>query len=224
MQPGFTAACPDLADRTLVVNGVSKAYAMTGWRIWPMAQGRTGYRCAGWRRFSRNRPATPVRSRRPLPFAALTGPQDHIARFCAAFRARRDLVVAGLGQIEGVEADRPKGAFYAYPRLAAFIGATAPDGSRMEGDADLAEFVLREALVAGVPGAAFGLSPHLRLSFAASKADLEEAIGRLGAALGEGYAARDERLKQSHTANGDKEKYPWTCRNRKRSSGAERRY
>ncbi len=178
----FTAACPDLAYRTLVVNGVSKAYAMTGWRI--------GYGAGpDWlvRRMAKvqsQSTGNPCSIAQAAAVAALTGPQDHIARFCAAFRARRDLVVAGLGQIEGVEADRPKGAFYAYPRLAAFIGATAPDGSRMEGDADLAEFVLREALVAGVPGAAFGLSPHLRLSFAASKADLQEAIGRLGAALG----------------------------------------
>ncbi len=177
----FGKACPDLRDRTLIVNGVSKAYAMTGWRV--------GY---GAGPAALIKAMTTVQSQsttnvcsiaQAATVAALMGPQDHIKTFCEAFERRRNLVVEGISGIEGLTLTPPDGAFYAYINCAAFIGKTTPDGAVIEGDAAFTTFLLDHAQVAAVPGEAYGLSPYFRLSTATSEEVLSTAITRISNAV-----------------------------------------
>jgi aspartate aminotransferase len=168
---------PRLLERTLTVNGVSKAYAMTGWRI--------GYAAGP---LALIRAMTAIQSQSTsnacsisqwAAVEALTGPQDYIAEAASNFRRRRDLVVGLLDACPGVACPEPEGAFYVYPSIAALIGRTAPDGTRIETDADFAEALLATEDVAVVFGAAFGLSPNFRISYAAADAVLAEACCRI---------------------------------------------
>lgn len=168
---------PRLLDRTLTVNGVSKAYAMTGWRI--------GY-AAGPRPLVRAMTAIQSQSTTNActisqwaAVEALQGPQGYIAEAAAAFRRRRDLVVGLLNACEGVVCPEPEGAFYVYPSIAGLIGRTAPDGTRIATDEDFAAALLAAEGVAVVFGAAFGLSPNFRISYAASDEILAEACARI---------------------------------------------
>ncbi len=173
----FGAACPDLRERTLIVNGVSKAYAMTGWRI--------GY---GTGPASLIKAMTTVQSQitsgasaisQAGAVAALDGPQDSVADFCAAFRRRRDLVVDRITAIPGLDLQPPEGAFYAYIECSGWIGRTTPNGQRLASDSDVATFLLDHAKVAVVPGAAYGLSPFIRISTATADAILDTALSRI---------------------------------------------
>ncbi|WP_050526839.1 pyridoxal phosphate-dependent aminotransferase [Pseudorhodobacter aquimaris] len=178
----FGVACPELADRTVIVNGVAKAYAMTGWRI--------GYAAAPaalakvMSKIQSQSTSNPCSISQAAAIEALTGPQDYVKMARTEFRARRDLVIPGLRAIEGVEVLSPDGAFYAFPHMASFIGRRGPDGKRIETDTDLTGYLLDAAKVAGVQGAAFGLSPYFRMSYALGQDDLKTAISRTSDALG----------------------------------------
>ena len=168
---------PGLKDRTLTVNGVSKAYAMTGWRI--------GY-AAGPRALIRAMTAIQSQSTSNAcsisqwaAVAALEGPQDYIAHAAEAFRRRRDMVVARLDAIEGIDCPVPEGAFYVYPSIAGLIGRRTPAGYVNENDEAFARALLAAEGVAVVFGAAFGGSPNFRVSYAASDAVLAEACTRI---------------------------------------------
>lgn len=168
---------PELASRTLTLNGVSKGYAMTGWRI--------GYGAA---------PEPLVRAMTKLQgqsttsactisqwaaVAALEGPQDHLVSFRNAFVRRRDLVVERLNAIPGIVCPRPEGAFYVYPDIAGVIGRRTPEGVEIRSDEDFVRALLAAKGVAVVHGAAFGLSPHFRISYAAADEVLGEACDRI---------------------------------------------
>lgn len=178
----FVSACPELADRTVIINGVAKAYAMTGWRI--------GYAAAPaalakvMAKIQSQSTSNPCSVSQAATIAALTGPQDFVVQARAEYRARRDLVIAGLQQMDGVKVLNPNGAFYAFPHLAAFIGRRTPDGQVISNDTELTSYLLQSAKVAGVQGAAFGLSPYFRLSYALSQEDLTIALDRISNALG----------------------------------------
>jgi aspartate aminotransferase len=168
---------PRLLERTLTVNGVSKAYAMTGWRI-----GYAGGPLALIRAMTTIQSQSTSNACSISQWAAveaLTGPQDYIAEAASNFRRRRDLVVGLLNACPGVTCPEPEGAFYVYPSIAGLIGRTAPDGTRIETDADFAEALLATEDVAVVFGAAFGLSPNFRISYAAADAVLAEACRRI---------------------------------------------
>lgn len=173
----MASVAPDLAGRTLTVNGVSKGYAMTGWRIGYAAGPADLIRAIATLQSQSATCAASVSQWAAL--AALTGPQDHRAEFLAAFRRRRDMVVERLNAVPGVDCPTPEGAFYVYPSIAGLIGATAADGTPIDGDAAFATALLAAEGVAVVFGAAFGLSPHFRVSYAASDAQLAEACTRI---------------------------------------------
>ena len=180
--PGFSFAtpaqvAPALYDRTLTVNGVSKAYAMTGWRI--------GY-CAGpkavvdaMRTVQTQSTTNPCSISQWAAVEALNGPQDYIETSRTAFLRRRDLVVAMLNDAQGLSCPTPEGAFYVYPSCAGAIGKTAPSGARIDSDEAFCAELLKAEGVAVVFGAAFGLSPHFRVSYAAADATLREACARI---------------------------------------------
>jgi aspartate aminotransferase len=168
---------PKLYDRTLTMNGVSKAYAMTGWRIgyaagplelikaMDMIQGQqTSGACtiAQW-----------------AAVEALNGPQDFIPANKKIFEGRRDLVVSMLNQAKGIVCPSPEGAFYVYPSCAGLIGKAAPSGKVIETDEDFVTELLEAEGVAVVHGSAFGLGPNFRISYAASEEQLEEACKRI---------------------------------------------
>jgi aspartate aminotransferase len=179
---GFTyatlaAVAPDLAERTVTMTGVSKTYAMTGWRV--------GF-CAG--------PAALIKAMtvvqatatsgvstigQAAAAAALDGPQDYLAERAATYQSRRDLVVAALNEIPGMSCHNPNGAFYVFPDISACIGKTSKAGTRITNDEAFAMALLNEAHVATVQGAAFAMSPHIRISTATSNELLSQACTRI---------------------------------------------
>ena len=176
----FGAACPDLRDRSLIVNGVAKAYAMTGWRVGYAAGPALLLKAMNTvQSQSVTSVAAPMQA---AALAALTGPQDCIAQFRAAFERRRDLVVAGIAEIPGLTLAPPEGAFYAYIGCAALIGKRTPNGDTLTDDTAVTQYLLTSG-VAAVPGTAYGLSPFFRISTATSDAVLTEALTRIKAAV-----------------------------------------
>lgn len=177
----FGKACPELKDRTLIVNGVSKAYAMTGWRLGYAAGPAMLLKAmATVQSQSCTSVAAPVQA---AALAALTGPQDCVAEFCTAFERRRNLVVAGVAGIPGLTLPPPDGAFYAYIGCDALIGRRTPDGTVLSDDTAVTQYLLHTAHVAAVPGVAYGLSPFFRISTATSDTVLIEAINRIASAM-----------------------------------------
>lgn len=175
----FTMAkvAPDLIDRTLTVNGVSKAYAMTGWRI--------GY-AAGpkplidlMRKVASQTTSNPSSISQWAAVEALNGPQDFIAERAAQFERRRDLVVTMLNRASGVRCPTPEGAFYVYPSLEGLLGKKTDGGQVIDSDEAFATALLNREGVAVVHGAAFGLSPYFRISYATSEDVLQEACRRI---------------------------------------------
>ena len=170
---------PGLYDRTLTVNGVSKSYAMTGWRI--------GYAAgpepliAAMRKLQSQSTTNPCSISQWATVEALNGPQEFLAERNEAFRKRRDLVVAGLNACEGITCAVPEGAFYVYPSIAGCIGKTSAGGTLIDTDEAFATALLEEHGVAVVFGAAFGLSPYFRVSYATSDEALTEACNRIQA-------------------------------------------
>lgn len=169
--------CPDLHDRTLTINGCSKAYAMTGWRI-GYAGGPT-WLIKAMAKLQSQSTSNPCSIAQAAATAALNGDQSFLAERNAAFLKRRDLVVEMLNQAPGLHCPTPEGAFYVYPDATGCIGKTTPKGKRIDTDTDLIDFFLDEALVAAVSGEAFGLSPAFRVSYATSEKILTEACTRI---------------------------------------------
>ena len=168
---------PRLYERTLTVNGVSKAYSMTGWRI-GYAGGASDLITAMTTIQSQATHA-PSTISQWAAVEALNGPQDFIPENAKIFKERRDLVVGMLNQANGINCPRPEGAFYVFPSCAGTIGKTAPSGKKLENDQDFVTELLEAEGVAVVQGSAFGLGPAFRISYAASLADLEEACKRI---------------------------------------------
>jgi len=173
----IAAVEPQLYDRTLTMNGVSKAYAMTGWRI--------GY-CAGpvelikaMRKLQSQSTSNPCSISQWAAVEALNGPQDFIASRAKAFSARRDLVVDKLNAITGIFCPKPEGAFYVYPCIKGLIGKTTRNGVLIDSDDVFVSELLADTGVAVVQGAAFGLSPNFRISYATSEQLLEDACTRI---------------------------------------------
>ncbi len=168
---------PRLMDRTLTMNGVSKAYAMTGWRIGYAAGPEPLIRAMA--KVQSQTTSNPCSISQWAAVEALEGPQDFIEPNKRLFQRRRDLVVAGLNACEGVECPVPEGAFYVYPSIAGCIGKVSAGGTAIADDEAFATALLEEEGVAVVFGAAFGLSPHFRVSYATSDAALTEACARI---------------------------------------------
>ncbi len=168
---------PDLRERTLTVNGVSKAYAMTGWRIGYGAGPRELIRAMAT--LQSQSTTNPCSISQAAAVAALTGPQDFLAEWRERFRERRDLVVAMLSRAPGLSCPRPQGAFYVYPGCAGVIGRRTPSGRELRTSEDFVKYLLEEHGVAVVHGAAFGLDPHFRISYATAIDQLEEACRRI---------------------------------------------
>ena len=180
--PGFEFATPaqvepGLYERTLTTNGVSKAYAMTGWRI-----GYAGGPAAlvgAMKKVQSQSTSNASSVSQWAAVEALNGPQDYIAESSAVFLRRRDLVAALLNDIDGITCAVPEGAFYVYPSVAGLIGRFTPEGKRISTDEDFALALLDAVGVAVVHGEAFGLSPHFRVSYAAADEQLVEACVRI---------------------------------------------
>ena len=167
---------PGLYGRTLTLNGVSKAYAMTGWRV-GYAGGPQDLISAMNKIQSQSTSHTSSVSQ-AAAIAALEGPQDFSANN-RIFKDRRDMVVSMLNQATGIDCLTPEGAFYVYPSCAGNIGKTAPDGKKIEGDGDFCAYLLEAEGVAAVLGSAFGLAPHFRISYATATELLEDACQRI---------------------------------------------
>jgi aspartate aminotransferase len=168
---------PGLYDRTLTCNGVSKAYAMTGWRIGYAAGPVHLIKAMGT--VQSQSTSNPSSVSQYAALAALTGPQDFLGPFREAFRRRRNLVVDMLNQAPGIVCPKPEGAFYVYPDISGCIGKTTPAGVLIDNDETFATALLEETGVAVVFGAAFGVSPNFRVSYATSDAVLEAACRRI---------------------------------------------
>ena len=168
---------PELYDRTLTMNGVSKAYAMTGWRIGYAAGPVELIKAMDTVQSQQTSGTTSISQWAAVE--ALDGPQDHLAKFRAAFEERRDLVVSMLNQARGMTCATPEGAFYVYPSVAGAIGKTAPSGKAIETDEDFVLELLNTEGVAGVHGSAFGLGPNMRVSYATSLEELKDACTRI---------------------------------------------
>lgn len=178
----LATACPDLAPRTLIVNGVSKAYAMTGWRIGYAAGDERVIQAAA--KIQSQGTSCPSSISQAAAAAALSGGADCVAPMLAAFARRRRLVVDGLNAVAGVRCPPVEGAFYAFADAAEAVARLAADGKiPRPDDVALCEYLL-EAGVAVVPGSAFGCGGAFRVSFAASDEDLKKALDRIGSALG----------------------------------------
>ncbi len=168
----FATACPDLFDRTITVNGVSKAYAMTGWRI--------GYAAGpieiitAMKTIQSQSTSNPCSISQAAAFAALMGDQSPVADMTAAYKKRHDYVVAALNEIDGFECRPGEGTFYTFPRIDGAL-----QQKNLSGDAELVKLLIDEGNVACVPGSAFGAPGYMRLSFACSMETLEEAINRI---------------------------------------------
>jgi len=169
--------CPALYDRTLTMNGASKSYAMTGWRIG--YAGGPAWLIKAMADLQSQSTSNPCSISQYAVLAALNGPQDFLRERNTAFRARRDLVVAMLNDAPGLSCPTPEGAFYVYPDATGVMGKTTPQGKIIQTDAQLIDYFLDEYRVAAVHGGAFGLSPGFRISYATSSDILKEACTRI---------------------------------------------
>jgi len=168
---------PKLYDRTLTCNGVSKAYAMTGWRIGYAGGPKELIKAMG--KIQSQSTSNPCTISQWAALEALDGPTDFLKSNNEIFVRRRNLVVDALNQIEGIECPKPEGAFYVYPSIAGLIGKITQSGKPIETDEDFATELLNHTGVAVVFGAAFGLSPNFRISYATSDEQLTDACQRI---------------------------------------------
>ena len=180
--PGFefrtpAQIAPALKDRTLTLNGVSKAYAMTGWRIG--YAGGPSHLIAAMRKIQSQSTSNPCSVSQWAAIEALNGTQDFIPENVQTFLRRRNLIVEGLNAAPGIDCPVPQGAFYVYPSIAGCIGKTSRSGVKVDTDEAFCKALLEEEGVAVVFGAAFGLSPAFRVSYATSDSDLEKAAERI---------------------------------------------
>lgn len=182
---GFTFAtlaqvAPDLQHRILTINGVSKSFCMTGWRIGYATGDKALIKAIA--KIQSQSTSNPNSIAQWAAVAALNGPLDFMAENLKHFAHRRQLVTSRLNQIEGVNCFIPQGAFYVYPSVSGLIGRKTPDGKTIETDGDFVSYLLESQGVATVQGTAFGLAPHFRISYATSTALLEDAMDRITAA------------------------------------------
>ena len=173
---------PELVDRCVVVNGVAKTYAMTGWRVGWMAGPLDVIKAAT--NLQSHSTSNVANVSQVAALAAVSGPLDAVAEMKVAFDRRRKLITSMLDAIDGVTCPLPEGAFYVYPSVKGLIGRTLR-GVQIESSAQLAGMILHEAEVAVVPGEAFGTPGYLRLSYATSDADITEGVGRMAQLLAE---------------------------------------
>lgn len=168
---------PRLYDRTLTCNGVSKSYAMTGWRIGYAGGPKELIKAMS--KVQSQSTSNPCSISQAAAATALNGDQSFLAERNEVFRARRDMVVDMLNAADGIECIKPEGAFYVYPSCAGTLGKKTPEGKVIETDEDFVSYLLESQGVATVQGAAFGLSPYFRISYATSTENLEEACARI---------------------------------------------
>ena len=168
---------PKLKDRTLTVNGVSKAYSMTGWRIGYAGGPKELIKAMA--KIQGQSTSNPCSISQAAAVEALNGNQSFMKEWVDAFKNRRDLVVSLLNECEGIECPNPEGAFYVYPSCSGVMGKTTPEGKILETDEDFVSYLLESEGVACVHGAAFGLSPHFRISYATSEEALKSACERI---------------------------------------------
>ncbi|HML79627.1 pyridoxal phosphate-dependent aminotransferase [Geobacter sulfurreducens] len=175
-------ACPELKDRTIIVNGVSKAYSMTGWRI--------GYACgpkalmAAMTKMQSQSTSNATSIAQKASVEALNGPQDAVAEMVKEFEKRRTYIVDRLNAIPGVTCFKSTGAFYAFPNFSGVYGKTTPAGKKIENSSDFAAYLLEDAKVALVPGVAFGDDRYARLSYATSMETIKKGLDRIEEAIG----------------------------------------
>jgi aspartate aminotransferase len=170
---------PDLADRVVTMSGVSKTYAMTGWRIgWCFGPAEVMKACTLVQATATSGVSSIGQA---AALAALTGAQGFLAERARSYQARRDIIVAALNEAPGVVCHRPDGAFYVFPDISQTIGKTTPGGRKIGSDEDFAMALLEESYVGVVQGAAFAMSPHIRISTAAAPEVLERACNRIAA-------------------------------------------
>ncbi len=172
---------PELKERTLTVNGVSKAYSMTGWRIGYGAGPKSLIKAMS--DMQSHSTSNPSSISQAATLEALNGDHSFLKEWIPAFKRRRDLIVGRLNAIEGIECQTPQGAFYVFPDARALLGKTTPAGKTLNSDMDLAEYLLEDALVGVVPGSAFGLDGFFRISYATSDDNLTKAADRLQEAI-----------------------------------------
>lgn len=174
------SVAPDLADRCLMVNGMSKAYAMTGWRLGYVA-GPVELIAAIAKLLGQN--TTCANSiTQAASVVALESDQSAVAAMTGDYRQRRNRMLELLGTVDGIRCDVPAGAFYLFPNVSGLIGRTTPDGNVLSSDLDVMEYLLEEANVAVMDGASYGMSPYMRLSFATALPDIEEGCRRIATA------------------------------------------
>src|SRR5258705_575524 len=176
----LVALCPALRERTILINGVSKSYAMTGWRI-GYAIGPSDVIAASAKIQSQST-SNPTSIAQAAAVEAIRGPQDMVTTMVKEFHKRRDVIVERLNAIPGIRCLKPEGAFYVFPNIAGLLGKTG-NGKKLASPCDLADYLLEEAKVAGVPGEDFGSREHIRFSYATSLADIEKGCTRIGDAV-----------------------------------------
>ena len=172
--------CPALRERAIIVNGVSKTYAMTGWRIGYALGPGDVIAAAG--KIQSQSTSNPTSIAQAAALEAIRGQQDEVAVMVREFHKRRDVIVDGLNAIDGITCRKPEGAFYVFPDISALLGKTG-QGKKLNSPCDLADYLLGEAKVAGVPGEDFGSHEHIRFSYATSLADIERGCERIRQAV-----------------------------------------
>ncbi len=173
----FAQINPDLKERTITLNGTSKAYCMTGWRIGFCAGPRHLIKAMG--KIQSQSTSNPSSISQKAALAALQGPTDELDEMVRVYQARRTWLVAALNDIPGVDCITPDGAFYVFPSVSGWIGKTAPDGTVLKDDITICAWLLESAGVALVPGSEFGSPGQLRISYAVSQDTLEDAVNRI---------------------------------------------
>jgi len=177
----FVEANPQLLDKTITVNGVSKAYSMTGWRI--------GYSYGpkelikSMEKLQSQSTSNPCSISQEASIAAILGPQDFLKEWCITFENRRNILIKGLSSIQGIRCIKPEGAFYMYASVKGLIGKRTVKEQILKSDEDISAYLLDEANVAAVPGKAFGLSPYIRFSYATNDSLIKKAIAQIDSAV-----------------------------------------
>ena len=177
----FGQACPELKDRSLIINGVSKSYAMTGWRI-GYAAGPKGMMSV-MNKLQSQSTTSPCYISQIASIEALSGDQSFVDKCRARYQSRRNLILEGLKQIPELKAFVPAGAFYIFADCAELIGKVTPQGTTLENDTEVATYLLQQGKVASVPGTAYGLESYIRFSFATSEELLNQALANLITAI-----------------------------------------
>ena len=176
----IVALCGDLRERTIIINGVSKTYAMTGWRIGYAIGASDAIAAAG--KIQSQSTSNPTSIAQWAALEALRGGQESVMMMVREFQKRRDVIVERLNTIPGIRCLKPEGAFYVFPNIAGLIGKSA-NGKKLTSPCDVADYLLDEAKVAGVPGEDFGSQRHIRFSYATSLADIENGCRRIADAV-----------------------------------------